>query len=147
MMKIQYDAEVDAMSIDFGPGGRHIVTREVAPGIYLDFDGKKLVGLEVLNASQHMSREMLEKHPYPVEYMTLAEASKKSGLSPVTLRRQINEGRISAVKRGRDWLVDELSLINYLESRSSRGRPPARGKRKNKIAGRSSKKSNAGKAA
>lgn len=134
MLKVHYDAEVDALSIDFGPGGRHVVTKEAAPGIYLDFNGTKLVGLEVLNASKHISRDELEKHPYPVEYMTLSEASKESGLSPVTLRRQINEGRLSAVKRGRDWLVDELSLINYLESRSARGRRAMQGGRRKKSA-------------
>lgn len=90
----------------------------------------RLVAIEVLDASKLVPREVLEKHPYPVEYMTLEEAGKESGLSPATLRRQINNGRIEAIKRGRDWLIDELSLINYLESRGPAGRRAVKGNEK-----------------
>lgn len=139
-MQFQYDAQVDAMSAQLTPGGKGIITKEVAPGIYLDFDKKgRLVAIEVLNASKHVPREILEQHPYTVEYMTLAEAGKESGLSPDTLRRQINNGRIEAIKRGRDWLIDELSLVNYLESRSPAGRPSVKGrKQKSRNSGKGS---------
>ncbi len=34
--------------------------------------------------------------------------------------------RLAATKHGRDWLVDATALLNYLESRDARGRPPTR---------------------
>ncbi len=128
-MQFRYDAQVDAMAVQFTKGEGRVLTQEVAPGVYLDFDSKgKLLAIEVLYASRHVPRAVLEANPYPIEYLTLAEAGKESGLSPATLRRQINNGRIAAVKRGRDWLIDGLSLINYLESRARSGRPPMKRK-------------------
>lgn len=128
-MHVRYDTAADALAVQFTPGGRDVVTQEVAPGIFLDFDAQdRLTAIEVLHASRHIPRAVLEQYPYPVRQLTLAEASATSGLSPITLRRQIGAGRIAAVKRGRDWLVEELSLINYLESRATSGRPPAKAK-------------------
>jgi uncharacterized protein YuzE len=128
-MQFQYDVQADAMAVQFTKGEGRVLTEEVAPGVYLDFDAKgKLVAIEVLHASRHVPRAVLEAHPYPIEYLTLAEAGEESGLSPATLRRQINNGRIAAVKRGRDWLIDGLSLLNYLESRAPSGRPPIKRK-------------------
>lgn len=128
-MHIHYDTAADALAVQLTPGGRDVVTQEVAPGIFLDFDAQdRLTAIEVLHASRHVPRVVLEQYPYPVRQLTLAEASTMSGLSPVTLRRQISAGRIAAVKRGRDWLVEEVSLINYLESRAASGRPPAQAK-------------------
>jgi excisionase family DNA binding protein len=53
----------------------------------------------------------------PEEILTLKEAAEDSGLSPATLRVQIHNGRLVAVKRGRDWLVSPAALQAYLESR------------------------------
>lgn len=62
--------------------------------------------------------------------LTLGEAAAESGLAASTLRVQLNAGRLKGEKRGRDWFVDSTSLLNYLKSRSSRGRPPASGARR-----------------
>jgi len=125
-MHTTYDIGADALGITFAEGRRGARTQEVAPGVSLDFDADgRLVGLEVMDASWHMPRAVLERLPSAGRYLTLAEAADESGLAPATLRRQINNGRITAVKRGRDWLVDETALVNYLESRDARGRPPA----------------------
>lgn len=121
-----YSIGADALAIEFDPDGEGARSQEVAPGLVLDFTAEgKLLALELLNASRHVPRATLERLPTPARYLTLVEAAEESGLSPVTLRRQIAAGRLSAVKRGRDWLVDETALVNYLESRDARGRPSA----------------------
>lgn len=74
-MKIKYDKAVDAAYIELGdtraPG--RIKTREVGSGIALDFDsGKRLVGIEVLDASHHLHADRLSCRGRPT-------ASRKSG--------------------------------------------------------------------
>jgi excisionase family DNA binding protein len=49
-------------------------------------------------------------------YLTLKEAARQAGLSPITLRVQIRNGRIKATKVGRDWLVARDELRAYLKS-------------------------------
>jgi uncharacterized protein YuzE len=50
-MKLEYDAETDAVSIRFAEG-RIVESEEVSPGVVLDFDGDgRIVGMEVLGAS------------------------------------------------------------------------------------------------
>ncbi len=56
MLTTTYDPEADAMSVRFGPrGAKSADTREVSPGVLLDFDdGGRLVGIEVLNVRARM---------------------------------------------------------------------------------------------
>jgi len=123
-MRMTYSAEADALAVDLASGAKGVGTRELGPGIYADFDAKgRLVGIEVLDASLHYPRAELEALANPVEYLTLAEAAKESKLSPVTLKAQIRNGRLPAIKRGRDWLVAGHDLWNYLETRAPQGRP------------------------
>ena len=120
---MMYDASVDALAIELRPEAKSARTVRVTPDVRLDFDAKgRLVTVEVLGASGHVPRSALEAMPDPTDYLTLAGAARESGLSANTLRSQINKGRIEAVKRGRDWLVDATALLNYLESRDARGR-------------------------
>lgn len=131
MIRTTYDMEADALMVQLRSAerGERVRTQVVAPGVHLDFDtAGHLLGLELLGASQHLPRETLAALPSPVQYLTLAEAAKESGLAPATLRVQINHGRLKAVKRGRDWFVDTTALLNYLESREPRGRPAKAGK-------------------
>ncbi len=139
-MKAEYDGEADAFAIQFQEGGRDVRTLEVAPGIYLDMNEQgQLMALEVLEASKHFSPDVLARLPLPtMKMLSLVEAAEESGLSETTLRRQIGQGRIAAEKRGRDWVIDELVLTNYLESRERSGRLPA--KRKARIARGAQKK-------
>jgi uncharacterized protein YuzE len=127
-VRMTYDPEADAMGVRFR-ASQSIRTKQLAPDHFADFDRRgRLVGLEVLHASRQYPRADLERLASPVELLTLPEAAKESGLSPTTLRGQIRAGRLPGVKRGRDWLVAGHELWNYLESRSPRGRPGARGK-------------------
>ena len=112
---LTYDPKVDARAIQLSHGKGRPISREIAPGIYVDFDSRdRIVALEVLDASHHVPRANLQRLESPEEYLTLREAAKESGLSPTTLRVQIRNGRIRATKKGRDWLINDTDLENYL---------------------------------
>lgn len=49
--------------------------------------------------------------------LTLNEAAVLLGLSPTTLRVQIRNGRLAAMKRGRDWTVSERAVEKYRAER------------------------------
>ncbi len=128
-MKLTYDPQADALMIILverrtRAAQRHLVTREIAPAMYLDLDARgNPVSIEILDASARIPRKQLNALPSPARILSLAHAAKESRLSPDTLRRQINNGRLKATKRGRDWAVSATDLLNYLESRDTRGRP------------------------
>lgn len=112
---LTYDPEVDAFALQLRNGKGRIVTREIAPGVYVDFDARdRIIALEILDASHHIPRANLKRLRSPTDYLTLREAAKESGLSPTTLRVQIRNGRIRATKKGRDWLINDTDLFNYL---------------------------------
>ncbi|HXC25266.1 MAG TPA: DUF2283 domain-containing protein [Gemmatimonadaceae bacterium] len=124
---LTYDPAVDALAVELNPNGRSVRTVQLAPGVNVDFDtAGRVLTLEVLDASHHVSRKALEVLPTGAESLTLAEAARESGLSANTLRSLIRNNRLPASKRGRDWYVDATDLFNYLESRDSRGRPPVK---------------------
>ncbi len=57
MIKTSYDPEADAMFIWLAPeGAQSVDTREVAPGVMLDFDGAgRLIGIEVLDVRSRVA--------------------------------------------------------------------------------------------
>jgi excisionase family DNA binding protein len=55
------------------------------------------------------------------ELITLAEASKRYGLSPTYLRTIARAGRLKAQKVGRDWLTTPAAVEAYIASRNKRG--------------------------
>lgn len=136
-MRITYSAEADALSVDLVPDGTSAETRRLTPDVAVDLDEDgRLIAVEVLRASQHYPRAELEQLAAPVEWLSLAEAAKESGLSPTTLRVQLNAGRLEGRKRGRDWVVARHVLWTYLENRAPSGRPPAKRKARRRKASR-----------
>lgn len=130
-MRMTYSRAVDALAITLNRRPANPVkTREVAPGVHLDFDAKgRLVGLELLEASHHMTPGDLASIEEPGRELTLREAAQHSGLTAATLRVLLNAGdRLKGRKKGRDWLVSQSALDQYLASRSSSGRPAASAK-------------------
>ncbi len=122
--RIRYDPEADAMAIELIPGATAWRAVKVAPGIRLDLDRKgRPVFLEILGAKGLLPAEVLGSLEAPEEWLTLNEAAAESGLAASTLRVLIHAGRLAGVRRGRDWFVTGRDLLNYLESRSNRGRP------------------------
>ncbi|APU89134.1 hypothetical protein Rctr71_014 [Virus Rctr71] len=49
------------------------------------------------------------------EYLTTKEGERKYGLADRWLRTLCEQGRLQAVKRGREWLIFEPSLRQYVE--------------------------------
>ncbi len=58
------------------------------------------------------------------QFISLAEASKLVGLSSDHLRRLAIEGKLWAVKMGRNWVTTEESLRAYLATKPKPGRKP-----------------------
>lgn len=50
---------------------------------------------------------------------TVADLSKLLNTTPQTVRRYINEGRIQGRKIGRQWLVDEEAVREFLRGDSN----------------------------
>jgi excisionase family DNA binding protein len=55
--------------------------------------------------------------------LVVREAAERLEVSPVAVRQQIAAGQIPAVKRGRDWLVDERAVERMCRQPAGRGRP------------------------
>lgn len=122
-IRATYDPEADALALRLLPAVKSARTQELAPDFYADFDRRgRLIAIEVLYASRHYPRAVLASLDSGVEYLTLREAAKESGLSAGTLRNQILAGRLPALKRGRDWMVAGHELLTYLENRAPQGR-------------------------
>lgn len=99
-------------------------TMEWGDGVLIDVDPNgRVLGIEVLDASTRFDADTLASLRVPEVRLTLAEAAAESGLSPSTLRVQLNSGRLSGKKQGRDWTVTLADLWNHLESRAASGRP------------------------
>ncbi|MEX0692393.1 MAG: DUF2283 domain-containing protein [Gemmatimonadales bacterium] len=124
--QLTYDPEADALGLWVPAPSSDAVTREVAPGVYVDLTPEgRLAGLQVLDASQHYPTAALARLDSPAHWLTLPEAAREAGLRADSLRRQIRNGRLSARKHGRDWVVSEAALWTYLDRRAPSGRKPA----------------------
>lgn len=66
-MKIEYDSERDLLYIYFAePSTKAAETITITPGVHADFDReKKLIGIEVLDASEIMNRKIELELPEP----------------------------------------------------------------------------------
>jgi len=60
-MKFEFDQEADALYLTLADG-EIVETKEVHPGIILDFDGQQqLVGMEILSVTRRTSPEALKE--------------------------------------------------------------------------------------
>ena len=57
------------------------------------------------------------------EYVTVAQASRLSGLSRRQLQWLLKQGVIQGIKPGHDWLVRPSAVMAYLRERRKPGRP------------------------
>lgn len=123
-MRLTYSPGADALTIRLAEDAHSEGTRELAPGIFGDFDKRdRLIQIEVLGASRLYDRQSLEQLAQPITWLTLAQAAAEAKLSRSTLKNQILNERLPARKQGRDWLVAQHELWNYLENRAPQGRP------------------------
>jgi len=49
-------------------------------------------------------------------YISVTQASEKSGLSGAQIRKLLAEGKLEGIKIGSYWAVDSYSLDQYIES-------------------------------
>lgn len=60
--------------------------------------------------------------------LTLAQAAAQLGLSPTTLRNQVNAGRLEATLVGKTWVVTQEAIDRYRAERMGRIGRPAKAK-------------------
>jgi excisionase family DNA binding protein len=58
------------------------------------------------------------------EYITVAQASRLSGLSTRQIQSLLKRGVISGIKPGHDWLVKPSAVMEYLRQERRPGRKP-----------------------
>jgi excisionase family DNA binding protein len=58
------------------------------------------------------------------EYVTVAEASRISGLSKRQLTRLLRSGTIAGIKPARDWMVRPSAVMAYLREERKPGPKP-----------------------
>lgn len=58
--------------------------------------------------------------------LTITEAAKRLGLSPVMVRRYCADGKIPAQKIGRDWAIRRRDMEHFAAAPRHSGRPPLR---------------------
>ena len=81
-------------------------------------------GVDILN-SRDYTGDMHEPLEAPDQYISIARAAQLAGLSPVTLRIQVQRGKLHTVKLARDLLTTRRWLHDYLVNRDdSRGAQP-----------------------
>lgn len=64
MTHITYDPSVDAMYIAFGSGKKSTRTEELRSDFLVDYAGRTLIGIEILDASKKMSLKQLKNHEF-----------------------------------------------------------------------------------
>jgi excisionase family DNA binding protein len=65
---------------------------------------------------------MILSMPEP-SLISVREAAERLGNDPASVRQRIAAGRLPAVKRGRDWWIDEREVQRMVRQRPSSGRP------------------------
>ena len=124
-MRTTYDEEADVLAILLVDAEVE-ETRSIAPGVEVDYDsGGRVLAIEFLNASKKydLSRAQLEA---PDPFYSLAAAGALFGLSPTTLRHQIEHGVLTGVKFGRNWVVHRDDLDAYVKEHSRKAKLTAR---------------------
>ena len=90
-MKITYDRDVDLLAFLLSDDYVE-VTKNIAPGVEVDYDSNgRVVAIEFLNASEDYDLRGVELQS-PDPWFSLAAAGAMFGLSPTTLRHQIERG-------------------------------------------------------
>ncbi len=60
-------------------------------------------------------------HFNPSEWITTREASTLTGYAVVHLRQLAQRGKIAALKKGRDWLLNKKDVLSYAETMEQLG--------------------------
>lgn len=67
MMRTSYDPEADAFAVWFAGKDAYVDSREVAPGVILDFDANgQVIGIEVLSVRERMAGTLPDQLSTPI---------------------------------------------------------------------------------
>jgi len=126
-LKIEYEPEVDILTVYFHPPATPLKSSNERDGTVLNYgtDGK-LVSIEIMDASGRYPHSQLAALSVD-ELIDLKEAARLASIAPVTLRTQAEKGRLWALRLGGQWVTSRDRLQQYLETRS-RKRPTHRTK-------------------
>jgi uncharacterized protein YuzE len=126
-LKVRYEPEVDVLTIYLQhPETPLSYSNEVETGIILNSaeDGK-LCSVEILDASKRYPPSQLAAHSVD-EFIDLRQASRLSGIAPVTLRTQAENGKLWAIRLGGQWVTTRDRLQHYLDSRAKKDKSASR---------------------
>lgn len=137
-IKLTYDPVADALALQITGGrGQRVTTKQVTPDAAVDLgaDGRVLA-FELLNASAHAPKEVLAAVSRPSYPMVAEQLEREFGLAAATWRKLAVRGRVPAKKVGRDWVIERVDAVNYLASRSPRGRLAEKPKARRPVRGK-----------
>ena len=93
-------------------------TKSIAPGVEVDYDSNgRVLSIEFLNAGKKYDLKGDEQEE-PDPYFSLRAAGELFGISPTTLRHQIEKKILRGTKFGRNWMVHRDDLYDYMQNRS-----------------------------
>ena len=118
-LKIEYEPEVDILNVYLQDPDTSLSHSSAAePGVILNYaeDGK-LSSIEILDASKRFPTGQLAAHTVD-ELIDLREASRLSGIAPVTLRTQAEKGKLWALRLAGQWVTTRERLQQYIDSRA-----------------------------
>lgn len=124
-MRVQYDAEVDILTVKLGSLRESVGAEEITPGVWLDRaeDGTPL-GLQVMAASKRPAYKPEDLAAVPARYdapMPLADAARIAKATVSGLTKAIARGRLNGTKQGGAWFTTIGDLTDYLNSRVHEG--------------------------
>lgn len=124
-MFLAYDEDSDILEVSLSPSPkRYRGTKEILEGVFMDLDSAETpLALEIFGASHRYDRDALLQVSGSKIWLSLQEAAESVGLSPDTLRTQVNAGRLRAEKKGGVWLTTADWFRDYLASRKYNGKP------------------------
>lgn len=123
-MRFSYDPEVDVLMIElvdnqaerFTGGTRLPFGDAVA-----DLDDRgTILSIEIENASQRYSLDVLMANQATYGPMTLTEAAAIAGVTADALKKAIQRGRLKARQFGGSWMVTGQDLDTYMNQRWKR---------------------------
>lgn len=115
-MRVEYDPQVDILTIwlsDNGPDGG---AEEVYPGVIIARDDRGApVYVEILGAREWYGPDVEQ---FSIDALIpLAEAARRCGLAPDHLRHLAQRGRLKGKKLGGNWLTTVAWVEEYLQDR------------------------------
>ena len=120
-MRTTYDEEADVLAILLADAEVE-ETRNIAPGVEVDYDAKgRILAIEFLDASKKYDLLGADLEP-PDPFYSLAAAGAIYGLSPTTLRHQIQRGVLPGTKLAGNWVVHRDDLEHYIRTRSAKAK-------------------------